>query len=332
MTVEYPLPEEMESALSARAAMEVADSTRAARSDQVRAESAVASRYWGEVQYRMIATFLAFTACWLAVIVAGVSGVVPLWLGLILNSFFATTFYMPMHEATHKNIMGRSTKTRVLEEIIGRLCSIPTGMEFTAHRASHMRHHAHTNDPTRDPDHFTSGRLRDLPKKFYGMTMLSAFLLVFAVVKPARVLLPLSLREKLSGRDGSKEEGKAQLLYWVITTTVLGACLATGHGLAALCLWWIPARIQFCWLIFIFAWYPHHPANETSRYRHTRVAVFPGSGVLIRGHDYHAIHHLYPRVPHYRLRAVWKELSSDLVRRGVRAEGRAQSATGPVVW
>mgnify|MGYP003338993575 CR=1 FL=1 len=134
MTVEYPLPEEMEAALSARAAMEVADSTRAARSEQVRAESAVASRYWGEVQYRMIATFLAFTACWVAVIVAGISGVVPLWLGLILNSIFATTFYMPMHEATHKNIMGRSTKTRVVEEIIGRMCSIPTGIEFTAHR------------------------------------------------------------------------------------------------------------------------------------------------------------------------------------------------------
>jgi len=327
-----PSPEDMESALDVRAALEVPEVLRNERREQVKSEGVVASRYWGEVQYRMIATFVFFSACWIAVLVAGLSGAIPLWLGLILNSIFATTFYMPLHEAAHKNIMGKATKGRVVEEVIGRLCSIPTGIEFTAHRASHMRHHAYTNDPDRDPDHFTSGRLRELPKKFYGMTMLSAFLLLFALVKPLRVLLPISLREKLSGRDGSQEEGKAQIRFWLVSTIVLVAGFATGHGLAALCLWWIPARVQFCWLIFIFAWYPHHPASETSRYRHTRVAVFRGSGLLIRGHDYHAIHHLYPRVPHYRLKAVWDELSGDLVSRGVRAEGRALGSTGPVVW
>lgn len=332
MTAIDPSPEDMESALGDRAVMEVPEPQRTERNEQVRAEGLVASRYWGEVQYRMIATFVFFSVCWVAVVVAGVNGALPLWLGLILNSVLATTFYMPMHEAAHKNIMGRTTKGRAVEEAIGVLCSVPTGIEFTAHRASHMRHHAYTNDPDRDPDHFTSGRLRDLPKKFYGMTMLSAFLLVFALVKPTRVLLPTSLRSKLSGRDDSKAEGKAQVRFWLLSTVVLVASFATGHGLAALCLWWIPARVQFCWLIFIFAWYPHHPARETSRYRHTRVAVFRGSGLLIRGHDYHAIHHLYPRVPHYRLKAVWNELSSDLVARGVRAEGRALAATGRVVW
>ena len=322
----------MQSALDDRAAMEVPEAVRSERRDHVKAEGVVAARFWGEVQYRMIATFVVFFACWIAVLVAGLTGAIPLWLGLILNSLFATTFYMPMHEATHKNIMGRAERGRRVEDIIGMLCSIPTGIEFTAHRASHMRHHAYTNDPDRDPDHFTSGRLSELPKKFYGMTLLNAFLLVFALVKPVRVLLPASLKTKLAVRDGSKEEGKAQIRFWLVSTVVLIASFATGHGLAALCLWWIPARIQFCWLIFIFAWFPHHPANETSRYRHTRVAVFPGSGLLIRGHDYHAIHHLYPRIPHYRLKAVWNELSGDLIARGVRAEGSAVGSTSPVVW
>ena len=332
MTVIDPSPEDMESALGARAELEVPEFQRSERSEQVRAEGVVAAKYWGDIQYRMIATFTFFAACWTTVVVAGASGAIPLWLGLIVNSFFATTFYMPMHEATHKNIMGKSTRGRGVEDAIGLLCSIPTGMEFTAHRAAHMRHHAYTNDPARDPDHFTSGKLRELPKKLYGITMLNAFLLMFALVKPTRVLLPSSLKEKLSSRDGSKEEGKAQIRFWFVSTVVLVACFVTGHGLAALCLWWIPARIQFCWLVFIFAWYPHHPANETSRYRHTRVATFRGSGLLIRGHDYHAIHHLYPRIPHYRLKAVWNELAGDLVPRGVRAEGRAVGSTGPVVW
>ena len=219
-----------------------------------------------------------------------------------------------------------------MEDAIGSLSSIPTGLQFTAHRASHMRHHAFTNDPQRDPDHFTDGRLSELPVKFYGMTMLYAFLPFFALIVPLRVLLPRPLRDVLANREGDPREGKAQIRFWLLTTVVLVVCFATGHGVEALLLWWVPSRIQLGWLMFIFAWYPHHPANETSRYRHTRVAAFPGSGLLIRGHDYHAMHHLYPRVPHYRLRKLWDELADDLVPRGVRAEGRAKNATRSVVW
>lgn len=332
MLTENPSPEDMDSVLHAKAELEVPEGNRSERGEQVRAEAMVAATYWGGVQYRIIATFVVVTACWIAVVALGASGAIPLWLGLILNSAIASTFYMPMHEATHRNIMGKSGQGRVLEDVIGRLCSIPTGIQFSAHRAGHMRHHAYTNDPQRDPDHFTSGRLRELPVKFYGVTMLGAFLPVFALVKPTRVLLPAPIRAKLESRDGSKEEGKAQLRFWLLTTVALVVCFVTGHGAEALMLWWLPSRIQFCWLMFIFAWYPHHPASETTRYRHTRVAVFPGSGLLIRGHDYHAIHHLYPRVPHYRLKRLWNELSADLVERGVRAEGRAKNATGPVVW
>ena len=332
MSVIAPKPEELEEVLTDKAVVEAADSDRPSRGEQVRAENLIAAKYWGGIQWRIIVTFLFFSACWGGVLYLGVVGSIPLWLGLLLNSVFASTFYMPEHEATHRNIWGRTPKGRRFEDLIGVLCSIPTGIEFTAHRAGHMRHHAYTNDPERDPDHFTEGRLSELPLKFYGMTMLYAFLPFFALVPPLRVLLPKFLRSKLSSRDGNKAEGKAQMRYWLVTTVVLVACLATGHGAEALLLWWLPARIQLCWLMFIFAWYPHHPASETSRYRHTRVAVFPGSNVVIRGHDHHAVHHLYPRVPHYRLKALWNELADDLVRRGVRAEGRAKSATAPVVW
>ncbi|MFM7490027.1 MAG: fatty acid desaturase family protein [Actinomycetota bacterium] len=332
MTIDTPAPEELEAVLVQKADREVESVGQTTRSEQVRAENLVANQHWGGIEWRIIATFLFFSVCWGGVLYLGVTSAIPLWLGLVLNTVFASTFYMPEHEATHRNIWGVTSRGRRIEDAIGVLCSIPTGIEFTSHRAGHMRHHAFTNDPDRDPDHFTEGRLRELPVKFYGATMLTVLLPVFALVPPVRVLLPTLLRAKLVSREGNKSEGKAQLRYWLLTTIVLVVCFITGNGLAALCLWWLPARLQFGWLMFIFAWYPHHPARETSRYRHTRVAVFPGSGLLIRGHDYHAIHHLYPRVPHYRLKAVWNELSDDLVQRGVRAEGRAKSATTAVVW
>lgn len=332
MTTKAPTPEDLENILILNANGESVGETGVERRDQVKAEGVMAAKYWGGIQCRVILTFAIFVVCWMGIVVLGVNGTLPLWVGLLLNSIFASTFYMPLHEATHKNIMGKATRGRWIEEAIGRFASVPTGIEFTSHRAGHMRHHAYTNDPARDPDHFTEGRLSELPLKFYGMTMLYSFLPFFALIKPLRVVLPQVLREKLESREGSKAEGKAQMRYWLASTVVLVACFVSGNGLAALCLWWLPARIQLCWLMFIFAWYPHHPANETSRYRHTRVAVFPGSGLLIRGHDHHAIHHLFPRVPHYRLKAVWNEMSDELVSRGVRTEGRAKGATTRVVW
>ncbi len=327
-----PQPEALEDLLVDEATKASASSATGIRSENVRAENLIAAKYWGGIQYRIVVTFLLFSVCWVGVTVLGVNGTLPLWQCLILNSVFASTFYMPMHEATHKNIWGKAPRGRWVEEAIGVLSSIPTGINFSSHRAGHMRHHAYTNDPKRDPDHFTDGRLSELPVKFYGMTMLYSFLPFFALVPPLRILLPKSLQAVFNERGGNAKEGKAQIRFWLFTTIVLVASFVFGHGIEALLLWWLPARLQLCWLMFIFAWYPHHPANETSRYRHTRVAVFRGSGLLIRGHDHHAMHHLFPRVPHYKLKALWKELAEPMVARGVRAEGRAVEATRPVVW
>jgi len=70
----------------------------------LREERAQAAPYWGKVEPRIIVTFLLFSAAWIAVIVLGVSGTIPLWLVLILNTIVASTSYIPMHEATHGNI------------------------------------------------------------------------------------------------------------------------------------------------------------------------------------------------------------------------------------
>ena len=332
MTTATPLPEELEITIANQALIEAEENSKTLRSEQVRGENLIAAKYWGDIQWRIIATFIAFSICWCGVIYFAVTGSVALWQGLLLNSVLASTFYMPLHEATHKNIWGKSSRGRWVEDAIGIASSVPTGINFSSHRAGHMRHHAFTNDPVRDPDHFTDGRLSELPVKFYGMTMIYSFLPFFALIKPVRVLLPKDLRQKLGESQSSKDEGKSQLRFWLLLTLVLVVSFATGHGVEALMLWWLPARLQLMWLMFIFAWYPHHPANETSRYRHTRVAVFRGSGMLIRGHDHHAMHHLFPRVPHYRLKALWRELAPELVQRGVRAEGRALHATTSVVW
>jgi beta-carotene hydroxylase len=296
----------------------------------LREERAQAAPYWGKVEPRIILTFLLFSAAWTAVVVLGVKGTIPLWLSLILNTVIASTFYMPMHEATHGNIWGRTTSGKWIEDLIGMLCAIPLGFSYKAHRSSHMRHHAHTNDPLKDPDFHTAGPMHTVLKSWYGQVMLATFLPVFAFVPAARKLLPAAMLVMMRAETGSRKAGLIQLRFWFLTHAFLVLAILTGYGWQALMLWYLPARLQALWLLTIFAWYPHHPATKVGRYVDTRVAVFPGSRWLIRGHDHHAVHHLFPRVPHYRLRKLWADIADDMVAKGVRSEGKALSATGPI--
>lgn len=296
----------------------------------LREERTQAAPYWGKVEPRIILTFLLFSAAWIGVIVLGVSGTIPLWLGLILNTIVASTFYMPMHEATHGNIWGRTTSGKWIEDLIGMLCAIPLGFSYKAHRPSHMRHHAHTNDPLKDPDFHTAGPMHTVLKSWYGQVMLTTFLPVFAFVPPARKILPNAMLVMMRAETGSKKTGLIQLRFWLLTNAFLVIAIFTGYGWQALMLWYLPSRIQALWLLTIFAWFPHHPATKVGRYGDTRVAVFSGSRWLIRGHDHHAVHHLFPRVPHYRLRKLWADIADDMVAKGVRSEGKALSATGPI--
>ena len=298
----------------------------------LREERAQAAPYWGKVEPRIIVTFLLFSAAWIAVIVLGVNGTIPLWLGLILNTIVASTFYMPMHEATHGNIWGHTTSGKWIEDLIGMLCAIPLGFSYKAHRPSHMRHHAHTNDPLRDPDFHTAGPMHTVLKSWYGQVMLATFLPVFAFVPAARKLLPAAMLVMMRAEKGSKKLGLIQLRFWFLTHAFLVLAILTGYGWQALMLWYLPSRLQALWLLTIFAWFPHHPATKIGRYGDTRVAVFPGSRWLIRGHDHHAVHHLFPRVPHYRLRKLWADIADDMVAKGVRSEGSALDATGPIIW
>ena len=193
-----------------------------------------------------------------------------------------------------------------------------------------MRHHAHTNDPLKDPDFHTAGPMHTVLKSWYGQVMLATFLPVFAFVPAARKLLPNAMLVMMRAETGSKKTGLIQLRFWLLTNAFLIIAILTGYGWQALMLWYLPSRIQALWLLTIFAWFPHHPATKVGRYGDTRVAVFPGSRWLIRGHDHHAVHHLFPRVPHYRLRKLWADIADDMVAKGVRSEGKALSATGPI--
>ena len=88
---------------------------------ELRAERAFAAPYWGGFETRIVVEFALGTVAWIGVIVAGTAGIIPLWLGLVINTAVASTFYMPMHEAAHGNIWGGRTAGVWGQDLIGML-------------------------------------------------------------------------------------------------------------------------------------------------------------------------------------------------------------------
>jgi beta-carotene hydroxylase len=75
-------------------------------------------------------------------------------------------------------------------------------------------------------------------------------------------------------------------------------------------------------LVTLFAWSVHHPHTQQERMQTTtvyqaRTGLDTVMTLLWGYQNYHAIHHLYPKIPFFRYRRVYKALEPYLVGSGV---------------
>src|SRR4029453_682354 len=82
--------------------------------------------------------------------------IIPLWLGLILNSLILYADQTPLHEACHGNIAGRDSNYLWLNHLIGYVCGAILLHEYKAFRYMHLAHHRDTNNEEIDPDHWVA--------------------------------------------------------------------------------------------------------------------------------------------------------------------------------
>jgi fatty acid desaturase len=240
------------------------------------------------IAWPTLAVFASSLALWLSAPALVLTGRLGLPVGVALSTLAAYAIFTPLHDAIHRTV-GRS---RALNEIVGRASALVLLGPLPAVRRFHLEHHKHTNDPALDPDHW-SGR------------------------GPAW-LLPLrwatqDLHYYFRFARAYRRHRRAERVEVVATFAllVLAALYLTWHGQGALCLWfWIvPARLATLILAFAFDYLPHRPHLITAaedRYQATHVVDQRALGWILFGQSYHLVHHLYPGVPFYRYRAIWK--------------------------
>lgn len=234
--------------------------------------------------------------------VGSLVGIMPIWAAMLMCILAAYVAFTGMHDASHL-ALGRD---RRLSIVAGEICASILLVRFQAFRQLHQRHHRFTDEPSKDPDSWTSiGPRWQLPLR-WATTDLN----YYREYDPCSLNIPVS-------------ENRLSYLSAVLLIGILASLLLLGYWRQVVFLWLIPARISLFCAAYVADFLPHMRAKvpiEDNKDPCAHIAVVRGWGltVMLLGHNMHLIHHLYPAVPFYRCLRIWRIKQPELVARGAR--------------
>lgn len=255
----------------------------------------------------------------------------------LLSTVAAYFCFTPVHDACHRAVaasLGRRSLAAAVNDLVGRIASLPLLVPFPAFRHVHLLHHKHTNDPIRDPDHYTQGgwwHCLKLEQHYYRFIYRNWSDVPTAVLCETAIVLVATYSCVAAG-----------IHLWGLRPFLLGVVL--------------PQRVATLYLAWCFDCAPHRGAvdRQTDEYRTTkRICGFfscssssledavdgGGAGgcttrassmmyysgrvaafllrVALTEQDAHVVHHLYPWVPFYKYHTIWNRHEKELYERGV---------------
>lgn len=258
-----------------------------------------------ELAVRTVIMGLLTTICVALGYVGYFTQTLPLWAAMAVITLGYYYTFTPIHDALHRAL---SSKPK-LNDTIGGLnaflvspyVGIYPGLRFF--RWFHMQHHRFTNGP-KDPDNFVHGKWYVMPFKW-------------AVIDYYYTYLALRDKDKIA-----VDSLKKMAPFIVVFLGIIGTLIYMGYGFEVLFLWYIPSRITWVMLGFIFFWAPHahngHTEHNVVQADNPTLATTVRIGLeaimtpISQHQNYHLIHHLWPTTPYYNNYKVWKLLEDEL--------------------
>ena len=264
-------------------------------------EKAIAKSFSQRFQWEMILIGLGQAVIWLSLWPLVLNGIIDLWVGFLIASLCACFAYLPSHEAQHGNYSRGNPKQRWLDGFVGHITLITLMYPYHLLRVTHMKHHAYTNDPEKDPDYLnahTSSLLKVIKNVLDGSTVnFDKYLEVFsadkAFVNSFEKAIPIAL-----------------LYRFILLVLVIIFPLET------LLLWWLPAKIGTVYTTVFFSYFPHL-GTSTGRYQNTRFWTHWMPRFINHSMQLHFIHHLHPSIGHYDEPKAIEALKPFLIARNV---------------
>lgn len=249
------------------------------------------------IAWPTVILFLIASSIWWVSLLLVMNGIIHPVLAIIASSTAVYAIYITLHDASHNAVFaGGANKARLNTWFgsMGMFYFHPL-VSFCAFRFLHMQHHRFTNDPDKDPDMWnTSSASYYLPLKWFSLDI--GYLQYYLKCLKSR---PLS------------EIGTTIGVFLAASTAIM-ILTYFGYLLEVLLYWLLPARIGMFFLVFTLDYLPHHPKNTLQsenpyQATKTRIGLDWLLSPLLLNQNYHVIHHLYPIVPFYEIRRIWKE-------------------------
>lgn len=228
--------------------------------------------------------------------VLALTGVIPLWAGLVANSLLGYLAFSVAHDAIHRAVC-RNTR---VNDWIGQIAvlMIAPYVHLGLFRWGHVQHHRFAVSE-KDPDRVFRGPWWQLPLR-WSFIDLAYF------------------REVMRSEDPRARRFLRHSLWMLAVTVILVVALtAAGYGWELLLLWFLPSRLVQMMLGFSFFWLPHVPHEVSQAENFTRATTMRLGqewllGPLLQYQNYHLMHHLFPTTPFYRHARLWRLVEPEL--------------------
>ena len=267
-------------------------------------ERKVAKTFMGRIEWEMIVMGLGHFTLWLVIWSLVVQSIIPLWIGFFLTTITTAFAYLPSHAGQHGHLSGRHKNLIWLNSVVGQISLIPLAQSHDILKATHLKHHAHTNDPEKDPDyeHTHVNNWRQ-----------SALNIHFQTGNDGKLL---KMVEKFSQEDPSfklamERGGLFSLLFFFSQMVV-----AVFYPLETFFLWWLPRKLATAYLGIIFSMEPHNKLPK-GRYLDTRFWSNGMPRFLNHSMQIHAMHHMYPSICHFDEPKAIEALMPFMIERGL---------------
>jgi beta-carotene hydroxylase len=219
-----------------------------------------------------------------------VTGQIPLWVGLIINSILSFFLFSVAHDATHNAI----SRTKWINDTLGHIGMVFFGpfSPLPVARWIHIQHHRFTNDPDLDPDAYAHKRDWLTPLRWMNFDYYYTCYFLKHGGKQVKRLAP------------------HLIVHFLVVMASIGYGVWLGYGLEILLLWLLPTRINSFLFELVFVYLPHGPFETKAQddpYQATSIRegcewlLTP----LMAYQNYHLAHHLYPTAPFYNNIKIW---------------------------
>ena len=270
----------------------------------IEAERKLARTFMGRIEWEMILIGVLQFTTWIATWVLVIQGIIPLLVGFLIALFTACNAYLPSHAGQHGHLSGGRKNLQWLDYLVGQISVIPLAQSHEILKATHLKHHAHTNDPDMDPDFF-HGNAKNWWEAAVNVNI------AYNDEGPALRAIENHQENDPKFKEALKKGGSWAFLFYFAQII-----LAVLYPIETLLLWWIPKRVATSYLGIVFSYFPHS-GLEKGRYKDTRFWTNRVPRFLNHSMQIHTMHHMYPRICHYDEAKAIEALKPFMIERGM---------------